>query len=599
MADLHSATVIADVDLTDTVEFPVRLSATSGLLRGTFAKLKTYLKAGLKMTDFSDVDISTPPSNGQALVWNSTASKFKPGAAGGGSSTVQGGALMPIATTTLGAASALISFVGLDQSYTDLIIVATGRGDAALGNVDVRMQINGDTGANYDFESGNVNNTALSAAASVAQTSATVGYFPAASAPANVANSVEISVPNYAGTTFQKDFRGNAALKTSTAVAGMWVINTSGAWRNTAAVNRIDLFPSSGNFVAGTKVTVYGRASTANSQGFAPADSARVYLTAATNTATGAWTKLALDTVDYDNNGMWNSTSKRFIPQKAGYYQVNARVRTSTSGALTLAIGKNGSAHHGISTDGTADFGVAGSSLIYCNGTTDYLELFYFAASARAISTGTFDTYLEVVGPLAGASVKPWFYKPPVVSQFTTQGTITASDDVDVGLIISATGPSDETRALLQAAPAASDWTLTMKIKGVLLNSGYGNYGMSVWNAGKTKNFFWGIDASRLSWHFYRQNTTTFDGYEVHKTIGGGGLDECWLRMSYVNATGIATMSVSADGKLWIPLHTYTLTGASDLNGSPAFVGPALVAGSYSTKIGESVEYYSLVNVAL
>lgn len=84
MSDLHTATIIADVDLLDTVEFPVRKSAATGLLRGTFAKLKTYLKAGLKMTDFSDVDISTPPTDGQALIWNSIASKFKPGAAGGG-----------------------------------------------------------------------------------------------------------------------------------------------------------------------------------------------------------------------------------------------------------------------------------------------------------------------------------------------------------------------------------------------------------------------------------------------------------------------------------------------------------------------------------
>jgi hypothetical protein len=78
MTDLTTASVIADADLQDDVLFPVRKTAASGLLKGSFGKIKTYLKAALKMTDFSDVDISTPPTNGQALIWNSTAGKFKP-----------------------------------------------------------------------------------------------------------------------------------------------------------------------------------------------------------------------------------------------------------------------------------------------------------------------------------------------------------------------------------------------------------------------------------------------------------------------------------------------------------------------------------------
>lgn len=43
MAELNSATLIDDADLADDVEFPVRLGATPGLLKGTFGKLLTYL----------------------------------------------------------------------------------------------------------------------------------------------------------------------------------------------------------------------------------------------------------------------------------------------------------------------------------------------------------------------------------------------------------------------------------------------------------------------------------------------------------------------------------------------------------------------------
>lgn len=43
MSELHTATLIADADLADTVEFPVRLTGTAGLLRATFAKIRTWL----------------------------------------------------------------------------------------------------------------------------------------------------------------------------------------------------------------------------------------------------------------------------------------------------------------------------------------------------------------------------------------------------------------------------------------------------------------------------------------------------------------------------------------------------------------------------
>jgi hypothetical protein len=262
MSDLHTATVIADVDLTDTVEFPVRLSATTGLLRGTFAKLKTYLKAGLKMTDFSDVDISTPPTDAQALLWNASSLKWKPGAAGSGGSGGGGsGALVPLATTTLGAAQATISLTGIDQTYADLIVVVTARGDAAATFADVRMTLNNDTGTNYDTQRSDLNNGTLTGAGAVAAAFGFIGWIPAASGVANAASSLEIVIPSYANTTFHKDFFSRSGLRTGAAAANMFENAIWGDWRSTAAVNRIDLALSTGNFVAGTKVTVYGRKS--------------------------------------------------------------------------------------------------------------------------------------------------------------------------------------------------------------------------------------------------------------------------------------------------------------------------------------------------
>lgn len=128
-------------------------------------------------------------------------------------------------------------------------------------------------------------------------------------------------------------------------------------------------------------------------------DKARAYLNTATNTTTAGWQKVPVDTVDFDTNSIFNTTSKRFIPKKAGYYQVNLRARTGTTGTLVLGIGKNGTQVKAAGDDIGSVYALGGSTLIYCNGTTDYLEMFVYATAARAYTTGSFDTFVEVCGP--------------------------------------------------------------------------------------------------------------------------------------------------------------------------------------------------------
>lgn len=128
-------------------------------------------------------------------------------------------------------------------------------------------------------------------------------------------------------------------------------------------------------------------------------DKARAYLNTATNTTTAGWQKVPVDTVDFDTNSIFNTTSKRFIPKKAGYYQVNLRARTGTTGTLVLGIGKNGTQVKAAGDDVGSVYALGGSMLIYCNGTTDYLEMFVYTTAARAYTTGSFDTFVEVFGP--------------------------------------------------------------------------------------------------------------------------------------------------------------------------------------------------------
>jgi len=61
--------------------------------------------------------------------------------------------------------------------------------------------------------------------------------------------------------------------------------------------------------------------------------------------ATDTWTKIQLDTVDYDEQNEFDTTNYRFTATKGGIYIVSLRVRwdTFTSGAVYHRITKNGS----------------------------------------------------------------------------------------------------------------------------------------------------------------------------------------------------------------------------------------------------------------
>jgi hypothetical protein len=110
-----------------------------------------------------------------------------------------------------------------------------------------------------------------------------------------------------------------------------------------------------------------------------------------------SWNKVNLDTEEFDTNN--NFASSRFTPTVAGYYQFNGTVYMSggTGGVeLIAAIYKNGSeAKRGNGITTTLNT-VAVSSLIYCNGSTDYIELYcYNGGTSKALSSGSAITYLN------------------------------------------------------------------------------------------------------------------------------------------------------------------------------------------------------------
>lgn len=114
------------------------------------------------------------------------------------------------------------------------------------------------------------------------------------------------------------------------------------------------------------------------------------------------WTKVTLNTEDFDTASNFDTTNSRFTPTTAGYYQINAGLElgSSTSSALLTAIYKNGTLHKQVGSQyGSADALNSGGAVVYLNGSTDYVEL-YGRGTAGTITfyAGSSGTWFNGVG---------------------------------------------------------------------------------------------------------------------------------------------------------------------------------------------------------
>jgi len=103
--------------------------------------------------------------------------------------------------------------------------------------------------------------------------------------------------------------------------------------------------------------------------------------TANQNITSGVWTKVTLDNVLYDTNSYFDGTTNyRYTPQIPGYYQFHGYIRNNSSGLTTVAIdiyknGSSGQEYRAIFSTPSA-VGTTVTSVMYMNGSTDYVELY-------------------------------------------------------------------------------------------------------------------------------------------------------------------------------------------------------------------------------
>lgn len=169
-----------------------------------------------------------------------------------------GGGVVVIADSTLAASAASFDITSIPGTYACLLLTAYLRSTAATGLVGTRVRYNGDTSAVYDWQLHAGTGAAASASNAISNTSAPYGDVPGSTATANDFGVVVAHIPNYANASGFKPADATSGLHVASVLGSMDVVHTASFWRATAAINQITVFPSSGSWDTGSRLTLYG-----------------------------------------------------------------------------------------------------------------------------------------------------------------------------------------------------------------------------------------------------------------------------------------------------------------------------------------------------
>jgi len=111
----------------------------------------------------------------------------------------------------------------------------------------------------------------------------------------------------------------------------------------------------------------------------------------------GTTTKITFDTKVFDTNNLVSSS--RFTPNIAGYYQISWAVASNlVQNRIFASLWKNGSEYaRGQDTTAAATvvYSSGGSSVVYCNGSTDYLEIYVYFQSTSNTQGSVVSTFFN------------------------------------------------------------------------------------------------------------------------------------------------------------------------------------------------------------
>lgn len=170
--------------------------------------------------------------------------------------------LVKLFESTLGANAASIDTGagGIPSGHGDLIIFITGRTNRASSVDSALLLVNNDTAAHYDNEFVEGSGSSMSALNTNAISSfanTNIATFAGNSATAGIAGMLQIVIPAYDQTTFNKAGIVIASAPLDSSVATLTTF--AAQWRSTAAISRFSVAPGIGTLLlAGSRMVIYG-----------------------------------------------------------------------------------------------------------------------------------------------------------------------------------------------------------------------------------------------------------------------------------------------------------------------------------------------------
>jgi hypothetical protein len=153
----------------------------------------------------------------------------------------------PLQSVVLTAATSSVTFSGIDQGYTDLVVVCNV---STSSNSNLYLRYNDDATSNYSNTVFNGNGTSATSARNTANTK---GFIDSeAYAQNNFNYNATIYIMNYANTTTKKTTLTRANNSAIGVTANVLL------YGGTSAISKIDIFANAGNLQTGSTFSLYG-----------------------------------------------------------------------------------------------------------------------------------------------------------------------------------------------------------------------------------------------------------------------------------------------------------------------------------------------------
>ena len=184
-----------------------------------------------------------------AQLLNSIVAMLGNGAGGGG------GAYESIASNTLGADAASVTFSGIPSTYASLQLRMNVKRSGTGGASVVYVRLNNDSSAIYTMHRIKGDGTTASAYGNTGNTESFGDGIAASTTNANIAGVSIIDIHDYASTTKNKTIRNFNGLDLN---GSGQVTLTSNLWESTAAISSLVISIPSYNILAGSTFSLYG-----------------------------------------------------------------------------------------------------------------------------------------------------------------------------------------------------------------------------------------------------------------------------------------------------------------------------------------------------